>query len=210
MLCKKCHTEMTVMQEDNVSGLICPKCGWNIITTKIDDIMLDTQLYQLFVLKNEHINRNQIRILSKISGMRSVFLWRKRLRGWRGKNRMEDVIRKYFQCWLDKDINDVKEIFSDDIIYSECYGPVYKGIGQIIRWFDDWNRKGTVLQWDIKRVIASGNTAVVEWYFECDYEGNVDGFDGVTIAEFDADNYALPSTETPSNHKSSYPHQTRQ
>lgn len=70
-----------VMQEDNVSGLICPKCGWNIITTKIDDIMLDTQLYQLFVLKNEHINRNQIRILSKISGMRSVFLWRKRLRG---------------------------------------------------------------------------------------------------------------------------------
>ena len=67
MLCKKCHTEMTVMQEDNVSGLICPKCGWNIITTKIDDIMLDTQLYQLFVLKNEHINRNQIRILSKIS-----------------------------------------------------------------------------------------------------------------------------------------------
>ena len=81
MLCKKCHTEMTVMQEDNVSGLICPKCGWNIITTKIDDIMLDTQLYQLFVLKNEHINRNQIRILSKISGMRSVFLGRKRLRG---------------------------------------------------------------------------------------------------------------------------------
>ena len=78
MLCKKCHTEMTVMQEDNVSGLICPKCGWNIITTKIDDIMLDTQLYQLFVLKNEHINRNQIRILSKISGMRSVFLWMKR------------------------------------------------------------------------------------------------------------------------------------
>ena len=52
---------MTVMQEDNVSGLICPKCGWNIITTKIDDIMLDTQLYQLFVLKNEHINRNIIK-----------------------------------------------------------------------------------------------------------------------------------------------------
>ena len=61
---------------------------------------------------------------------------------------MEEVIRKYFQCWLDKDVDAVKEIFSDDIIYSECYGPVYKGIGQIIRWFEDWNRKGTVLQWD--------------------------------------------------------------
>ena len=94
---------------------------------------------------------------------------------------MEEVIRKYFQCWLDKDIDAVKEIFSDDIIYSECYGPVYKGIGQIIRWFEDWNQKGTVLQWDIKRVVVSGNTAVVEWFFQCDYEGNVDGFDGVTI-----------------------------
>ena len=27
---------------------------------------------------------------------------------------MEEVIRKYFQCWLDKDIDAVKEIFSDD------------------------------------------------------------------------------------------------
>ena len=96
---------------------------------------------------------------------------------------MEEVIRKYFRCWLDKDVAAVKEIFSDDIIYSECYGPVYKGNGQIIRWFEDWNRKGTVLQWEIKRVIVTGNTVVVEWYFKCDYEGNVDGFDGVTIAE---------------------------
>lgn len=64
---------------------------------------------------------------------------------------------------------------------------MYKGIGQIIKWFEDWNRKGTVLQWDIKRVFVSGNTAIMEWYFKCGYEGNVDDFDGVTIAEFDAD-----------------------
>lgn len=100
---------------------------------------------------------------------------------------MEEVIRKYFQCWLDKDVDAVKEIFSDDIIYSEFYGLVYKVIGQIIRWFEDWNWEGTVLQWDIKRVIESGNIAVVEWYFKFGYEDNMDGFDGVTIADFDAD-----------------------
>ena len=88
---------------------------------------------------------------------------------------MEEVIRKYFQCWLDKDITVVEEIFSDNIIYSECYGPVYKGIGQVIRWFEEWNRKGTVLQWNIKRVIVSENTVVVEWYFRCNYDSNVDG-----------------------------------
>ena len=64
---------------------------------------------------------------------------------------------------------------------------MYKGIGQISRWFEDWNQKGTVLQWDIQRVMVAGNIAVVVWYFKCDYEGNVDGFDGVTIAEFDED-----------------------
>jgi hypothetical protein len=34
-----------------------------------------------------------------------------------------------------KDTDTVKEIFSDDVIYSECYGPVYKSVEQIIRWF---------------------------------------------------------------------------
>lgn len=50
---------------------------------------------------------------------------------------MEDVIRKYFQCWLDKEGDDLKRIFRDNIIYSECYGPVYKGMGQIIRRFEN-------------------------------------------------------------------------
>ena len=29
---------------------------------------------------------------------------------------MEEVIRKYFQCWLDKDITVVEEIFSEEEI----------------------------------------------------------------------------------------------
>ena len=68
MLCEKCHTEMIAMNEDNVGEVICPKCGWNIVATKINDIMLDTKMYQLYALKNENINMSQIRILSKISG----------------------------------------------------------------------------------------------------------------------------------------------
>ena len=63
---------------------------------------------------------------------------------------MEEVIKRYFKCWLNKELSVLREIFSDDTIYSECYGPVYQGIEQIIRCFTDWNRKGTVLQWDIK------------------------------------------------------------
>ena len=43
------------------------------------------------------------------------------------------------------------------------------------------------MQWNIKCVIDSRNVAVVERYFKCDYDGNVDGFDGVSIVEFGTD-----------------------
>ena len=55
----------------------------------------------------------------------------------------EDVIKNYFQSWLDKNIEPLENIFSDDIIYSECYGPEYHGLPQILKWFSDWNIKGT-------------------------------------------------------------------
>lgn len=41
---------------------------------------------------------------------------------------MEEIIRKYFACWLNKDEKLLTDIFAEDIIYSECYGPEYHGI----------------------------------------------------------------------------------
>ena len=98
---------------------------------------------------------------------------------------MTEIIQKYFQAWIDVDLRTVKEIFSDDIIYSECYGPEYHGLPQIIQWFEEWNSKGRVLEWTIKQTIEHKQTIIAEWYFKCSYEGNIDGFDGVTIADFD-------------------------
>ena len=63
---------------------------------------------------------------------------------------MEKIIRQYFDCWLKKDIVPLKEIFADNVIYTECYGPEYQGLDQVLRWFREWNEKGTVLKWDIK------------------------------------------------------------
>ena len=98
---------------------------------------------------------------------------------------MKETIQKYFKAWLNADIDILSDIFSNDIIYSECYGPEYHGITQILKWFDDWNQKGKVLEWTIKRSIEKENTIVVEWFFKCEFEGNIEGFDGVTIADFD-------------------------
>ena len=100
---------------------------------------------------------------------------------------MEEILRRYFQAWLDNDISAVKETFSDNAVYIECYGPEYHGLSQILKWFDEWNRHGRVLEWTIKRTVTHDKTLVAEWYFKCDYEGNIDGFDGVTISDFDND-----------------------
>ena len=100
---------------------------------------------------------------------------------------MEKIIRQYFDCWLKKDIAPLKEIFADNVVYTECYGPQYQGLDQVLRWFREWNEKGTVLKWDIKQVLTQGNTLAAEWYFECNYDGAVSGFDGVTLAVFDRD-----------------------
>lgn len=96
-----------------------------------------------------------------------------------------EAIKKYFEAWIAKDESVLPIIFSNKAIYTECYGPRYRGLSQIQRWFADWNRRGTVLQWDIKNTLESGDSLCVEWYFRCEYDGVVDGFDGVSWIEFD-------------------------
>ena len=98
---------------------------------------------------------------------------------------MEERIRAYFRAWLDKDATALQGLFAADVEYVESYGPVYRGIGQILRWFEDWNRRGAVLQWDIRSFAAVERTAYVEWFFLCEYDGVTGSFDGVTIAQFD-------------------------
>lgn len=34
-----------------------------------------------------------------------------------------EIIRKYFQAWIKVDVETVKQTFSENAVYSECYGP---------------------------------------------------------------------------------------
>lgn len=45
---------------------------------------------------------------------------------------MEKTIRRYFQAWLDVDRSVLKEVFSDNVVYTECYGPEYHGLSEIM------------------------------------------------------------------------------
>lgn len=95
----------------------------------------------------------------------------------------EEMIEEYFQSWVKKDSSALNEYFADNIKYIECYGPEYENKKQCLKWFNDWNEKGSVLEWSIKQIKSVEQTHFVEWYFKCEYEGNIDGFDGVSIIE---------------------------
>ena len=97
---------------------------------------------------------------------------------------MKQAVEEYFRSWINKDPSAIETYFADDCVYVECYGPVYENKAQCLRWFSDWNQKGAVLEWTIKRYLEIGDMCVAEWFFHCEYEGNADGFDGVSIIDF--------------------------
>ncbi len=119
---------------------------------------------------------------------------------------MIETIKRYFQSWINNDIETVKDIFADNVIYTECYGPEYHGLKQIIMWFEDWNKKGKVIEWSVKRFIEKDDTIVIEWFFKCDYEGVIDGFDGITIADFDEHGKIIRLSEFQSKTDHIYPY----
>lgn len=93
----------------------------------------------------------------------------------------ERLIRLWFEMWLQKTDLGIQTVFADNAVYIESWGPEYHGLAKIKLWFDEWNRRGTVLQWDIKQFIHQGDQTLVEWYFRNEMkDGTVEAFDGIT------------------------------
>ena len=60
---------------------------------------------------------------------------------------------------------------------------------KIVRlWFEEWNTRGTVLQWDIRQFFHKGSQTVVEWYFKNKMDdGKIEAFDGMSLIEWTPD-----------------------
>ncbi|MBE6089292.1 MAG: nuclear transport factor 2 family protein [Clostridium beijerinckii] len=121
-------------------------------------------------------------------------------------NIREQIIKKYFKSWLENNCSVLKDIFDLNVTYSECYGPEYQGIDTVTTWFKEWNKRGKVLVWDIKQFIHQGNITVVEWYFKCRYDGEIEEFDGVSLIEFNDNNYIVSLKEFQSKIPHYYPY----
>ena len=122
-------------------------------------------------------------------------------------NIRENIITDYFNSWVQKDASILDETFSPNVIYIESWGPAYKGIEQVKAWFTGWNKENTVIAWDIKEFLHDGSTSICEWYFKCDCDGNIDGFNGVSIIVFDKSNKIELLKEFQSKIPNNYPYE---
>lgn len=100
----------------------------------------------------------------------------------------EKTIRLWFDMWLQGTDLGILDIFSADALYIESWGPEYRGAARIKHWFDEWNTRGVVLQWDIRQFFHQGNQTVVEWYFKNRMnDGVAEEFDGISLLEWTKD-----------------------
>ena len=101
----------------------------------------------------------------------------------------EQIIQLWFDMWLKRADLGISDIFSDEAVYTEGWGPEYRGAAAIRHWFEEWNTRGRVLQWAIKQFFHTDSQTVVEWYFRNQMnDGRVEQFDGLSLVEWTPDN----------------------
>ncbi|MBL1060433.1 nuclear transport factor 2 family protein [Lactobacillus sp. A27] len=118
----------------------------------------------------------------------------------------EQIIRAYFKSWIKQDISVIKNNFAENIIYSECYGPIYRNKSEVLKWFKDCNQNGKVLLWNIKQIILAQSKAVVEWHFKCNDQSKINEFDVVSLITFNKQNQIIEVKEFKSDSKHYFPY----
>ena len=100
----------------------------------------------------------------------------------------ESIIRLWFDMWLQQEDKGIDNIFAEDVVYIESWGPKYESRAAVKHWFDEWNTRGKVVIWDIKQYFHKGNQTIVEWHFKNEMNSGVtEQFDGMTLIEWTQD-----------------------
>ena len=101
----------------------------------------------------------------------------------------EKMIRLWFEMWLTKQDLGIDDIFAENVVYTESWGPQYSNRQTVKHWFNEWNTRGEVISWTIKQFFHKEDQTVVEWYFKNEMNnGNIEEFDGISLVVWTTDN----------------------
>lgn len=103
--------------------------------------------------------------------------------------RREEIIRLWFDMWLQKRDLGIDDIFAEDVVYVESWGPQYEDRRTVKHWFEEWNTRGRVVAWEIVQFFHRADQTVVEWYFKNEMDtGAVEEFDGMSLIRWTPEN----------------------
>lgn len=104
-------------------------------------------------------------------------------------NEREEIIQIWFDMWLKQEDLGIDDIFTENVTYTESWGPQYRNRKMLKHWFAEWNTRGKVITWDIKQYFHKGNQTVVEWFFKNKMDnGIIEEFDGMSLIEWTEEN----------------------
>lgn len=100
----------------------------------------------------------------------------------------EEPLRLWLDMWLKKCDFGISDIFSENVVYTESWGPEYHGSLKIQLRFDEWNRRGTVLQRDIRQYFHKENKTIIKYYFKNTMDNRIfEAFDGISFIKWAQD-----------------------
>ena len=119
----------------------------------------------------------------------------------------EKLLHDFISSWLSKDVTLFLQTISDNIVYSECYGPIYANKAECEQWFTEWNKERRVTKWDITDFAFDElNTKIsFEWFFECDQSGDIYSFNGCSFMKI-LDNQFISINEYKTESDHYYPY----
>ena len=123
-------------------------------------------------------------------------------------NEREKIIRLWFDMWLTQQDLGIDEIFTEDVVYTESWGPKYEDRKTVKHWFHEWNTRGKVISWEIKQFFHKDDQTIVEWYFKNEMlTGGKEEFNGISLIKWTTDNKIRSLTEFGCNRNNYNPYQ---
>ena len=72
IVCEKCGTEMIPIQSEHPYAMICPKCGWNWVTSEYNPMQDDITIYEIKVISSGNPTLDSIKKIAHITNLNSM------------------------------------------------------------------------------------------------------------------------------------------
>ena len=97
-----------------------------------------------------------------------------------------ELFQQTIDAWLNKDLEKLLNVLSEDILCTEYFGAQYQGKAEIEKWFCQWNNpvENKVKSWTVDKYYVDNGTALFTWTFRCFYEGKEGILDGISLVKF--------------------------